>query len=72
MEGKYKNLSAINIFMGIIFETGPRVIKNQKIEKETCLNFFANFTAPANNRMIIMIDPITLGSLIEPEIGNLK
>ena len=41
-EGKYKYLSALRIAMGIIFETGTRVIKDHRMQNKAYLLFFLN------------------------------
>ena len=38
MEGRYKNLSAMIIFMGTTFDTGIRVMKNHNIANDNSLD----------------------------------
>ena len=72
IDGRYKNLSAINILMGIMFNAGPRVIKNKKTEKDTWRSFFANLAAPAIIRIIAAMERKVAGSAIDRVTGNLR
>ena len=69
---KYRNLSAIKIFIGMIFEAGRSVIKKRITEKPICLYLFAIFIVPKIKKAIIPKDKITYGSLIDLAIGNVR
>jgi hypothetical protein len=65
IEGKYRYLSDLSTFIGNIFNTGNKVIKNHSREKEMTLNRLKRIGIQASSTSIVATEKKMRGTMID-------